>query len=97
MSEPLKPCPFCKCPAMFIGGGTRRFEKQPVHVECSSKLCSARTSEAQSQEQAAKIWNTRRWDEFGYQAAPQPSHVNQQLLEALKNVTVHLIAAHSLL
>ena len=71
MSEQLKPCPFCKCPAMFIGGGTRRFEKRPIHVGCSSRLCSARTSETLSKEQAAKIWNTRRWDEFDYQAASQ--------------------------
>lgn len=59
MSEELKPCPFCGSKAMFIGGGTRRFEKRPIHVECVSRLCTARTQDAFTRESAASIWNTR--------------------------------------
>jgi len=55
----LKPCPFCGCKAMLVGGGSSSRGKLNAHVECASRLCMATTKETLDVESAVSIWNTR--------------------------------------
>jgi Restriction alleviation protein Lar len=66
----LRPCPFCSSPAMLVGGGTEvktfrdlgvvvDFGQLPYGVECSSKLCEAKTQVNADKGKAIANWNTR--------------------------------------
>lgn len=56
----LKPCPFCGCPAMLVGGGKCSTGDIPRGVECSSKLCGANIPRRfVSREIVVEMWNRR--------------------------------------
>jgi len=55
---PLKPCPFCGCPAHRVGGGSSRIGKTPHVVRCVNVLCAVEVTSTTS-DSADKKWNTR--------------------------------------
>lgn len=61
--DPLKPCPFCNSRAMLVGGGTAGsggiLSSIPYGVECSSKLCEAKTQRSTHKDTAIANWNMR--------------------------------------